>query len=73
MLATEAKMHEARAALQAHCMCLKLIEEPGRILVMFPPGYQADGAQMRYGQEQVSKTRAFELLLNTCEKYWKLS
>ena len=72
MLETERLMIEARERLTSHCMCLKLIEERGRIVVMFPPGFMVDGAQMRYGAEGVSKTRAFELLTATCEKYWKL-
>lgn len=72
MLSTEQAMHEARKALCDHPMCAKLIEEADRILVMFPPGYTADAAQMRYRAEGVSKTRAFELLLATCEKYWNI-
>lgn len=72
MLQTEQTMIAARAALVAHPMCLKLIEERDRIIVMFPAGYCADAAQMRFRAEGVSKTRAFELLLATCEKYWSL-
>jgi hypothetical protein len=72
MLDTEKAMREARETLVSHPMCAKLIEQKGRIIVMFPLGYRIDAAQMRYKQEKVSKTKAFELLANTCEKYWKL-
>lgn len=73
MLATVAKLDAARATLQAHPMCCRLQEAPGCVTVHFPPGYRADAAQMRYAMHGVSKTKAFELLLNTCEKYWQLS
>jgi hypothetical protein len=62
----------ARRNVREHCMCARLVEEPGIVRVMFPPGYAVDGAQMRYQEQGVGRARAFELLLVTMEKYWKI-
>lgn len=62
----------ARENVRSHCMCVKLIEERDRFIVMFPPGFVVDAAQMRFASEGVSKTRALELLLGAMEKYWKI-
>ena len=72
MLETVKRMNEARDDLLAHPMCGKLVETKGRVVVMFPLGYSIEAAQMRYKQQGVSRTKALELLLNTCEKYWRL-
>lgn len=72
MLPTHSAMLDARAELLAHPMCAKLTEEPDRVIVFFPPGFQVDAAQMRFAAHGVNKTRAMQILLTTCEKYWKL-
>lgn len=72
MLNNERLMIESREKLLAHPMCFKLVEESARIIVFFPPGYQVDAAQVCFKREGVGKAKAFELLLNTCEKYWSL-
>ena len=73
MLETEIKLNEARDALKAHPMCYRVAESRDSVMIYFPPGYQVDGAQMRFKAHGVSKTRAYELLINTCEKYWRLA
>ena len=67
-----ATLNETLANVKAHCMCAKFVEEPGRFIVMFPPGFTVDAAQMRFASEGVSKAKALELLLVVMEKYWKL-
>lgn len=67
-----AALDAAQVAVRAHCMCAKLVEQRGRFVVHFPPGYAVDAAQMRFSAEGVSKTRALELLHATCEKYWQI-
>lgn len=67
-----AALQTAKAAVTSHCMCVRLREKPGVLIVDFPPGYAVDGAQVRYGALGFSKARGFELLLATCEKYWML-
>jgi len=62
----------AKHAVLEHCMCFKFVEEPGRFIVFFPAGYMVDAAQMRYGEEKVTKTKALQLLLVSMEKYWKI-
>lgn len=62
----------AKKAVIDHPMCATLTEEADRIMVEFPFGYAVGGAQMRFVAQGVSKTRAYELLLGTMEKYWRL-
>jgi len=70
MLKEEIELNAVREALKAHCMCARLDEEADRIMVGFPEGFNIYGAQMRFRAERVSKTKAFQFLLITCEKYW---
>ena len=54
-------------------MCYELIEKRDKIRVIFPKGFMVDAAQVRFASIGISKTKAFTLILETMEKYWKLS
>lgn len=62
----------AKAEVLAHCMCFKLIEDTNRFMVWFPLGFAVEGAQMRFSELGVTKTKALQLLIVTMEKYWKI-
>lgn len=53
--------------IKAHPMCLKFEELPGMYRVLYPAGFQLDGAQARYAQ---NKTEALFRLLSAIERHW---
>lgn len=55
------------AKIKAHPMCLRFEQESGIFRVIYPEGFQLDGAQARYS---TNKSESLERLLSVIERHW---
>jgi len=61
---------DAKAAVLAHCMCLKYEETGTHYRVIYPDGYYPNGVQV---DKRLGKKEGHERLLAAMERHWKES